>query len=115
MDAALVPHALRVRTKEGTALAVAVRHIYRFELARRAGELLAEFLAEPTDEFTAAARWAFAIRDDLEAAGVELRTCVVEVARGRKEKGRPRGQGGRLRWQTVARFAVGDVPRRAAG
>jgi hypothetical protein len=109
MPARLVPHALRVRSKSAL-YPVAVRHIYRFELARRAAELLAEFLAEKSTEFTAAPRWAFAVRDELEAAGAELRTCVVEVLRGR----RGRGKAGKWQWRAVARAAVNAAPRSAA-
>ncbi len=109
MSARPPTHHLHVRTLAGKRLAVAVRPITSADLARRFAEALAQFLAEPDPEFVAAPRFAFAVRDVLEAAGADLESCTVEVvARTVTHAGKRSRVVGRL---AVAGHAKLDVAR----
>lgn len=74
-------HRLRVSAPAGVVYEVVVRPIRAAHLAVTAAELLRDFLAQPSVEYEAAPEWAFLVRRAVEADGVLLRRCSVQVVR----------------------------------
>jgi hypothetical protein len=79
-------HILRVREPDGTIHVAELRPIRRLPLAAEFARKLSSFLAKPAAamEYESAPRFAWRLRDALEAADAALQLCAVQVVRGRR-------------------------------